>query len=58
MSREEKYARLMRAYPGLTPRDIADMTPHQQLTLLNPPDQDDTVTFATEEEYARWTTRR
>ena len=57
MSREEKYRRLMTMYPGLTPEDIADMTPYQQVSLADR-QEDQQVTFSSEAEYAAWTIQR
>ena len=46
----------MERYPGITPNDIADMTPTQQNAALNPelnPD-DNSIRFSNHEEYQQW----
>lgn len=37
VSKEDLYAALMDKYPGLTPDEIADMNPQQQLVALRGP---------------------
>lgn len=37
VSKEDLYAALMEKYPGLTPNEIADMNPQQQLVALRGP---------------------
>jgi hypothetical protein len=53
MSKEDRYRALARIYK-ISPAVAADMTPLQQMILLDEDAGSDTASFATLEEYLEW----
>lgn len=56
-SREEVYSTLATLYK-YTPAECADMTPYQQLKLIDPGSAAKTMDFNSKEEYMEWMARR